>query len=145
MLKDLAQERGMDLPHYKTSIHDEDGKDIDTEDYEFDYQEAEDYLQDFCPEGYWCGFEDGDWGVWSVEEDESVQESTKAETDKEHLDTIMNAIYKHTLSLKGGKKVWRGYTLDIEELICARNMMDGWKISVFNQDNDNVGTININN
>jgi dipeptidyl aminopeptidase/acylaminoacyl peptidase len=66
-------------------------------------------------------------------------------THREHLLKLLTAINKGTLALKGGTKYWRGYKLNIIELVWGRNIQDGYLISVFidGYRGENIGEINI--
>jgi hypothetical protein len=45
----------------------------DGEEYTWDTDEAEEYMQALAPEGYYFGYSDGfgDWGLWHIHEDDS--------------------------------------------------------------------------
>lgn len=44
----------------------------------FDTEEqATDYISNLAPKGFWIGWQDGDFGMWPIDEDESVNEAAE--------------------------------------------------------------------
>ncbi len=71
----------------------------------------------------------------------------KVLTDREHLIKLVAAFNCGYLALKaGGTKMWRGYKLEIIELVWGRNLQDGFEVSVFIDDSrgrwEHIGDIN---
>lgn len=44
---------------------------------------------------------------------------------------LINRILKDTLAWKEGRRKFFGYELDMMQLVWGRNMMDGWKIDIY--------------
>lgn len=53
---------------------------LESEEWEFLPEEAETFLQDFVPAGFWAGWDDGNFGVWENEPDE-YETDDKEETE----------------------------------------------------------------
>ena len=60
----LAEAYGMQL-----SDNDDKQVDVYAEFYHELWDEAENYLQQFAPEGYYFGSPNGDWGLWEAEKE----------------------------------------------------------------------------
>ena len=62
---------------------------------------------------------------------------------------IFRAIELKTLNLRVGKRTWRKFTVNIRELVWARNMRDGYMIDLFfvNKKNNEIflETVETNN
>lgn len=46
---------------------------------------------------------------------------------------IEKAIQKNQLKLKNGQRNWRKYFISITELVWVRNLVDGYKIEVYDE------------
>jgi len=59
----LAEGHGL-----KIAEEDQTNRTPEGEGYHELWDEAEDYLQDFAPEGFYFGSNEGDWGLWPAED-----------------------------------------------------------------------------
>ena len=75
-----------------------DGQQEDDNSLEFQdaIEEATEYLEQFAPEGYYAGWNDGDYGVWENEEDNSCNQCEAA---------MINGVYCHETGCPNRHKV----------------------------------------